>query len=96
MYFLDILTRYVLPIIYDSFAVLFLVLFFLFILRIKDSNIRILFFFLPLIKPFIVILERIDIDYVNSPMGLAGIRFPDPTNIIKIGNTSIQLISDLN
>ena len=49
MFFLDVLVRYVLPIIYNSFVVLVLILFFLFIFRIKDSNIRILFFFLPLV-----------------------------------------------
>ena len=87
MFFLDILARYVLPIIYDSFVVLVLVLLFLFIFRIKDSNMRILFFFLPLIKPFFIILERIDVNnyhYDISPRGFAGIRFPDPTNIINI------------
>jgi beta-lactamase regulating signal transducer with metallopeptidase domain len=99
MIFLDILTRYVLPIIYDSFVVLVLVLFFLFIFRIKDSNMRILFFFLPLIKPFIVIMEMVDINkiyYSDSPKGFAGIRFPDPTNMIRIDNTPIELISDVN
>jgi len=98
MIILDVLIRYVLPIIYNSFVVLVLVLLFLFIFRIKDSNMRILFFFLPLIKPFIVILESIDIDslFDISPKGLAGIRFPDPTNIIKVKSSPISLSSDLN
>jgi beta-lactamase regulating signal transducer with metallopeptidase domain len=99
VFFLDVLTRYVLPIIYDSFVALVLVLLFLFIFRIKDSNIRILFFFLPLIKPFIMILENVNTKNVffnHSPRGFAGIRFPDPTNIIKVDNTPISLISDLN
>jgi bla regulator protein BlaR1 len=98
MFFLSILTNYVLPIIYDSFVVLVLVLLFLFIFRIKDSNIRILFFFLPLIKPFIVILERIDIEkmYNMHYLQAFGIRFPDPTNMIKIGNGPSILVSNPN
>jgi len=98
MFYWDIIARYVLPIIYDSFVVLVLVLLVLFVFRIKDSNIRILFFFLPLIKPFIIILERININdlYGISPSGAAGIRFPDPTNIIKIDNTPVKLASDPN
>jgi beta-lactamase regulating signal transducer with metallopeptidase domain len=98
MFFLSILTNYVLPIIYDSFIVLVLVLLFLFIFRIKDSNIRILFFFLPLIKPFIVILEKIDFQelYKFSPSGASGLRLPDPTNIIGIEITPEELTSDPN
>ena len=98
MFFLSILTNYVLPIIYDSFVVLVLVLLFLFIFRIKDSNIRILFFFLPLIKPFIVILERIDFEemYKISPNGASGLRIPDPTSIVKIENMPTMLVSDTN
>lgn len=99
MFFLDVLTRYVLPIIYNSFVVLVLVLLFLFIFRIKDSNIRILFFFLPFIKPFIMILERVDVNSFHfeiSPQGFAGIRFPDPTNLINFDLSPVGLISDLN
>ncbi len=85
MFFVGILTDYLLPMIYDSLVTLILVLLVLFIFRIKDSNIRILFFFLPLIKPFLIILERVDIDKFHllyDPVS-SGIRFPDPTNIIK-------------
>jgi len=98
MFFLSILTNYVLPIIYDSFVVLVLVLFFLFIFRIKDSNVRILFFFLPLIKPFIVIFERIDIEKIYNIYYLQafGIRFPDPTNMIKIATSPWAMISNPN
>ena len=98
MFFLSILTNYVLPIIYDSFVVLVLVLLFLFIFRIKDSNIRILFFFLPLIKPFIVIFEKIDIQKMyDMYYGVNfGIRFPDPTNMIKISKNPSVLVSDPN
>ena len=98
MFFLSILTNYILPIIYDSFVVLVLVLLFLFIFRIKDSNIRILFFFLPLIKPFIVILEKIDVDksYEMTKGQVFGIRFPDPTNIISIEISPSGLISNPN
>jgi len=83
MFFLEILTNYILPIIYDSFVSLVLVLFFLFIFRIKDSNIRILFFFIPLIKPFIVIAEKMDKTYSQSDPIIGLIRLPDPNNIIN-------------
>ncbi len=83
MVLLEILTNYILPIIYDSFVSLVLVLFFLFIFRIKDSNIRILFFFLPLIKPFIIISEKIDKPYSQSDPIIGLIRLPDPNNIIN-------------
>jgi len=85
MVFLEILVNYILPIIYNSFVSLVLVLFFLFIFRIKDSNIRILFFFLLLIKPFIVIAEKIDIDkiYFQTQLKTYGLRIPDPNNIFK-------------
>jgi beta-lactamase regulating signal transducer with metallopeptidase domain len=84
MFFLEILIDYVIPIIYSSFVSLILVLFILFIFRIKDSNIKILFFFLPLIKPFVTISERISKSYyqVEHPIGL--IRLPDPNNIFRI------------
>ena len=82
MFFLEILTSYILPIIYDSFVSLVLVLFFLFIFRIKDSNIRILFFFLPLIKPFIIISEKIEIQQ-SIPL-IIGPRLLSPNNIFKI------------
>jgi beta-lactamase regulating signal transducer with metallopeptidase domain len=59
MFLLEIIINYILPAIYTSFVSLVLVLFFLFIFRIKDSNIRILFFFIPLIKPFIIIIAKI-------------------------------------
>ena len=84
MVFLEILTSYIVPIIYDSFVSLVLVLFFLFIFRIKDSNIRILFFFLPLIKPFIIIAEKIDKTYFQSYPVMGALRFPDTRNIINM------------
>jgi len=98
MFFLSVLTNYVLPIIYDSFVILVLVLLFLFIFRIKDSNIRILFFFLPLIKPFIVILEKIDVVKMYDMYygQVSGIRFPDPMNMIRIGGSPSITISNPN
>ena len=56
---LIIITDYIIPVIYDSLVTLIIVLLILFIFRIKDSGIRILFFFLPLIKPFLVVAERL-------------------------------------
>jgi Zn-dependent protease with chaperone function len=86
MLFLEILIDYIIPVIYSSFVSLIVALFILFIFRIKDSNIRILFFFLPLLKPFIIIAEKIDklpIQFESDPfIGL--IRFPDPNNIFNI------------
>ena len=98
MFFLDIITRYVLPIIYNSFVVLVLVLLLLFIFRIKDSNIRILFFFLPLIKPFIVILESVDTKklFEVSEGRFSGIRIPDPVSLLKFNTNPIENITDLN
>ncbi|MFA5015240.1 MAG: M56 family metallopeptidase [Actinomycetota bacterium] len=92
---------YILPILYSSLVSLVLVLLILFIFRIKDSNIRILFFFLPLIKPFIIITEKIDIgsQYFKSNVSTAGMRFPDPNNIIKIIRSlekGPSILSDMN
>jgi len=84
MFFLEILTDYIIPVIYSSFSSLVIVLFVLFIFRIKDSNIRILFFFLPLLKPFIIIAEKMDKTY-SQPEPLAGlIRLPDPNNAFRV------------
>jgi len=80
---LTILIDYIIPIIYDSFVTLVIVLLFLFIFRIKDSGIRILFFFLPLIKPFLVIAEKFEPhpSYINKQLITPGFRIPDPGNI---------------
>jgi len=84
MFFLEILTDYIIPVIYSSFSSLVIVLLILFIFRIKDSNIRILFFFLPLIKPFIVIAEKISkAHYQAEPISIF-IRLPDPNNIFRV------------
>ena len=101
MFFLEILTSYILPVLYSSLVSLFLVLLILFIFRIKDSNIRILFFFLPLVKPFIIITEKMDISsqYFKSNPGTIGIRFPDPNNIIKMIRNlerGPSILSDIN
>jgi len=87
MLYLEILIDYIIPVIYSSFSSLVIVLFVLFIFRIKDSNIRILFFFLPLVKPFITISEKIDKSffYPTPITPIAGlIRLPDPNNIFSI------------
>ncbi len=90
MFFLNILAHYFLPIIYDSFVVLASALIFLFIFRIKDPYIRILFFFLPLIKPFIIIIERINVNelYFQYSNATYGLRFPDTSNIFKFDQGS--------
>jgi beta-lactamase regulating signal transducer with metallopeptidase domain len=79
-----ILIDYIIPIIYNSFGTLIAVLIILFVFRIKDSGIRILFFFLPLIKPFLVVAERLKPrgDIGDAPKVYSGLRIPDPNNLI--------------
>ncbi len=87
--------------IYDSFVTLVLVLLFLFIFRIKDSGIRILFFFLPIIKPLLIITERFEPHptYINTQPVNFYFRIPNPANIFSrfddfdIGN---KFVSDIN
>jgi beta-lactamase regulating signal transducer with metallopeptidase domain len=86
MFFINILANYIIPIIYDSLVSLVLVLSVLFVFRFKDPNIRIMFFFLPLIRPFIIIAEKVDFNllYFNYNKTSLGFRVPDPKNIINI------------
>jgi len=88
MFFQNLLLNYFLPIVFDSIMVLLLALFFLSIFRIKDPGIRVLFFFLPLLKPFLIIIERIDINklYFQYYKSAVGLRFPDPQSFIKYGS----------
>jgi beta-lactamase regulating signal transducer with metallopeptidase domain len=83
MEFVVLLFNYIFIIIYDSAISLLVVLLLLFIFRIKDSNIRILFFSLPLIKPFFIIIEKIDLnkEYFKYRPGILGFRFPSPGTI---------------
>jgi len=57
----------------------------LFLFRIKDSNIRILFFFIPLIKPFLIILEDPDLNktFFDSRQVIFGFRLPGPHTIFE-------------
>ncbi len=99
---LTILIDYIIPIIYDSFVTLVIVLLFLFIFRIKDSGIRILFFFLPLIKPFLVIAEKFEPhpSYINEQLITPGVRIPDPGDIFRRFDDSkmetLLFLSDTN
>jgi beta-lactamase regulating signal transducer with metallopeptidase domain len=74
----------------------------LFIFRIEDSGIRILFFFLPLIKPFLVIAEKFQPhpNYINDRLVNSGLRIPDPANIFnRFADSEIEsvvFISDIN
>jgi len=83
--FITILTDYIIPIIYDSFVALAIVLLVLAIFRIRDSSIRIMFFFLPLIKPFLVIAEHFKPHpgFSGSRPVSSGIRLPDPNNLFR-------------
>jgi beta-lactamase regulating signal transducer with metallopeptidase domain len=85
MFLVNIIFSYLIPIIYNSMAALLMVLFFLFIFRVKDPTIRTALFFIPLIKPFIMIIERIDLSnlYFQNKALTLGVRFPDPTNMIN-------------
>jgi beta-lactamase regulating signal transducer with metallopeptidase domain len=80
MEFMVLLFSYILIIIYDSAISLAVVLLLLFIFRIKDSSVRILFFFIPLVKPFLIIIEKIDFnkEYFKYKPGILGFRFPSP------------------
>lgn len=101
MEFIVLLFNYILVIIYESAISLVIVLLLLFIFRIKDSNIRILFFFLPLIKPFFIIIEKIDFnkEYFKYRPGIMGFRFPLPGTIfgqLKPIEKDIINFSDIN
>lgn len=76
---------YLLVIIYDSLVSLILVSLIFLIFRIKDSNIKILFLFLPLVKPFIIILEDFNLnsDFFENRQGTLGFRFPSPNTILS-------------
>lgn len=85
MEFIVLLFNYIILILYESALSLSVVLLLLFIFRIKDSNIRILFFFLPLIKPFFIITEKIDLneEFFKYRSGVMGIRFPSPGSVFS-------------
>jgi beta-lactamase regulating signal transducer with metallopeptidase domain len=90
MTFINILFNYILPVIYDSFIALLLVVAILFIFRVRDPNSRIFFFSLPLIKPFVVIAEKVDINkiYFQNGNQTFGFRIPDPTKFISLDKNS--------
>jgi len=102
MSFLELLLSVIFSILYDSLVTLLLVLFFLSLFRIRDSNTRILFFFLPLVKPLFVITEMVNINraFVDDRFLYLGIRLPDPNNILRISDTFLGdfpiAISDTN
>ena len=85
MTIIDFLKDFILVIIYDSFMTLLIVLLILAIFRIRDSNIRIMFLFLPLIKPFLIVLEdfKLNENFFSSRSGVLGFRFPSPNTIIQ-------------
>ncbi len=85
MIFINLFFNYVLIIIFNSFTSLLLVLLLLYIFRVKDSSIRILFLFIPLIKPFLITIESADLnkDYFKYYPMVSGIRFPSPNTFIN-------------
>jgi len=98
MFLVDVLLRYILPIIYDSFVSLILVIAFLAVFRVRDSTIRILYLFLPLAKPFIVIAEKIEIKGIvnNMPVMFGGLRLPDPHSFFSHLESSDRIFSNFN
>lgn len=71
-------------IIYDSLISFLIILIIILIFRIKDSNIKILFFFIPLLKPFIIIFEKLQFNqnYFFNRIGVLGLRIPSPSFFI--------------
>ncbi|MBM3705108.1 MAG: hypothetical protein FJW66_01145 [Actinobacteria bacterium] len=101
MFFLNIFSNYLLPIIYDSMVALLLALFVLSALRIKDPYLRILFFSLPIVKPVFIILESIDVNrfYFQYYKSAVGLCIPDPSNIVRLNENAILptiTASDIN
>ncbi|GEM_PF-581138 len=72
-------------IIYDSLTTFLIAFLIIFIFKIKDSNVKILFFFLPLIKPVIIISEKLqyNTDYFLNKNIVIGFRVPTPSLFIK-------------
>lgn len=85
MTIIDFLKDYILIMIYDSLITLLLVLLTLAIFRIRDSNIRIMFLFLPLVKPFFIVLEdfKLNVNFFIDRSGVLGFRFPSPNTILQ-------------
>ena len=85
MIILHTILSYFIIIIYDSSIALSLILLILFLFRIRDSNIRILFFFIPLIKPIFIILEEPDLNevYLTSRPIVFGFRLISPNTILQ-------------
>lgn len=85
MTILSFLKDYLIVIIYDSFISLVFALLIIYSFRIKDTTIRILFLFLPLIKPFFVIIEDINHNkyYFQERLGVMGFRFVSPNTIFN-------------
>ena len=85
MTIIDFLKDYILVIVYDSLITLLIVLLILTIFRIRDSNVRIMFLFLPLIKPFLIVLEdfKLNVNFFIGRSGVLGFRFPSPNTILQ-------------
>ncbi|MGM0366008.1 MAG: M56 family metallopeptidase [Actinomycetota bacterium] len=98
MFIVDVLLQYILPVVYDSFITLILVVAFLAVLRIRDPSMRILFLFLPLVKPFLVIAERMEMKGLSSdiPFMIGGLRLPDPHKFFTHLESTNWISSNLN
>ncbi|MBM3700394.1 MAG: hypothetical protein FJW68_05705 [Actinobacteria bacterium] len=81
----DLLINYILVIIYNSFIGLTLVLLVLYFFKLKESNIRILLLFIPLIKPFLAISESfyLNKELINKNTGVFGLRFLMPNTFLN-------------
>jgi beta-lactamase regulating signal transducer with metallopeptidase domain len=101
MTIIDFLKDFILVMVYDSFMTLMIVLLILAIFRIRDSGIRIMFLFLPLVKPFLIVLEdfKLNVNFFNSRGGVLGFRFPSPNTIfqrIDSANDSFLFYSNID
>jgi beta-lactamase regulating signal transducer with metallopeptidase domain len=70
----------------DAGAMLLLVFFLLTIFRVKNPATRFFFLFVPLLKPFIVMLDPFTMSttHLNHGFYQRSIRFPDPLNLIVL------------
>ncbi|MBE0447228.1 MAG: M56 family metallopeptidase [Actinobacteria bacterium] len=85
--------NYILPSIFDAVVIFLLVLMIFKIFRIKDPATRFAFLFLPLLKPFIVLLDNTSTvaqgQNSSGPESGLGIRMPDPLGFITAPSTEI-------
>jgi beta-lactamase regulating signal transducer with metallopeptidase domain len=85
MAILEFFRDYILVIVYDSFISLLIALIIIHLFRIKDTNTKILFLFLPIVKPFFVIIEDLNHNsyYFANRTSVLGFRLVSPNTIFE-------------